>query len=417
MTICTNPASGPDVIVVGAGVAGLAAAERLIREGLNVVVLEASNRIGGRAWCDDAALGEPFDLGCHWFHSASENPLATFAAEAGIAIDKRPLPLEICVDSLSRTDEVSAWREMTDAAFEAVVAAGECDRDIEADGCFSLAAPWDNLFRGWFSMINGVEPEHASTLDHARYRDTDENWVAACGYGGVIAERFRAVPVMTDHAVTEVAAHDDHVALTTAQGKSWRSRAVILTLSTYAYRNVTFTPGLPEEKAKAIDALPLGHAERVGLAVKPPFPAWARTPRTVLSALGNDVVSLQIRPQDSGHVCAYFGGRFARDTAARGQGALIERAIAHLSHATDTDVRNDISHAIESSWTTNRFIGGGYSAAKPGAAHYRSILAAPTAERLYFAGEATSIESYSTAHGAYESGIRAACEVRDLLTG
>src|SRR3974390_253124 len=83
-----TPMSDRDVIIIGAGTAGLGAARRLATSGLCVRVLEARNRRGGRAWTAHDPSGLPIELGCAWLHSADENELCTLATKAGLTIDK-----------------------------------------------------------------------------------------------------------------------------------------------------------------------------------------------------------------------------------------------------------------------------------------------------------------------------------------
>ena len=75
-----------DVIIIGAGVAGLAAAKTLIAAGIPCVVVEASHRIGGRAYAEQFADGSWFDLGCSYLHEAELNPFVPIAAEHGFAV-------------------------------------------------------------------------------------------------------------------------------------------------------------------------------------------------------------------------------------------------------------------------------------------------------------------------------------------
>ena len=72
-----------DVVVVGAGSAGLSAAKTLRAAGLSFKVFEAMNRIGGRAWTSDQHFGAPFDIGCAWLHAADRNPYYAEAEAAG----------------------------------------------------------------------------------------------------------------------------------------------------------------------------------------------------------------------------------------------------------------------------------------------------------------------------------------------
>jgi monoamine oxidase len=80
--------ANPDVVIVGAGAAGVAAARRLATSGLSTMVVEAAGRVGGRAWTCDVA-GLHLDLGCGWLHSADRNPWTRAAEAAGFAVDRR----------------------------------------------------------------------------------------------------------------------------------------------------------------------------------------------------------------------------------------------------------------------------------------------------------------------------------------
>ncbi len=78
----STPAN-PDVVIVGAGMTGLTAARGLMDKGLSVAVLEARDRIGGRAFTESTTFGVPYDHGCAWLHSADVNPVTRFAEDFG----------------------------------------------------------------------------------------------------------------------------------------------------------------------------------------------------------------------------------------------------------------------------------------------------------------------------------------------
>ena len=124
-------------------------------------------------------------------------------------------------------------------------------------------------------------------------------------------------------------------------------------------------------------------------------------------------VSLFVRPHGWPVVNAYFGGRHAAELARTGRHALIAETIRHLAHLagrTESEVNADLDSASASCWTIDPFVQGAYSYARPGYSDARGRLAEPFGRALYFAGEATSRDAFSTAHGAYASGQRAAAE-------
>jgi monoamine oxidase len=186
------------------------------------------------------------------------------------------------------------------------------------------------------------------------------------------------------------------------------ARAVIVTLPTplVANEGVRFAPALPE-KLEAAAGLPLGLADKVLLAldrpeeVPPETRLFGRTDRTATGAY-------HLRQFGRPLIEGYFGGRLARELEADGEGAAARFAIEELVGHFGTDMRRRLRPVAETGWSNDRFACGSYSHALPGKADAREMLARPVGQRLFFAGEACSARSFSTAHGAYETGIAAA---------
>src|SRR5262245_22022935 len=120
-----------DIAIVGAGSAGLAAAKAARALGLDIVVLEASHRIGGRGYTEELAPGVPFDLGCHWMHSASLNPYVAIADKYGFIYRRGTYPRGLFIDGRRATrEEGAALESFLDRNHEAVIAAAKSGRDI-----------------------------------------------------------------------------------------------------------------------------------------------------------------------------------------------------------------------------------------------------------------------------------------------
>jgi len=186
---------------------------------------------------------------------------------------------------------------------------------------------------------------------------------------------------------------------------------VIVTVPTnlIADEAIRFHPALPT-KVDAARGLPLGLADKVMLALDEPdaLPKDGNLRgATMRTAMG----SFHLRPFGEPCIEGYFGGSFARALEDAGSGALAAQSIDEIASLLGNDYRRKLKPLAESRWAHDPFACGSYSHALPGHAGDRAILAAPVDGRLFFAGEATSANFFSTAHGARDSGERAAGEV------
>jgi monoamine oxidase len=186
---------------------------------------------------------------------------------------------------------------------------------------------------------------------------------------------------------------------------------VIVTVPTnlIADEAIRFHPALPA-KLDAARGLPLGLADKVMLALDVPeaLPKDGNLRgATMRTAMG----SFHLRPFGQPCIEGYFGGSFARALESSGEGALAAAAIDEIAGLLGNDYRRKLKPLADSRWAQDPFARGSYSHALPGHAGDRALLAAPVDGRLFFAGEATSPNFFSTAHGARDSGERAAREV------
>ena len=186
---------------------------------------------------------------------------------------------------------------------------------------------------------------------------------------------------------------------------------VIVTVPTnlIADEAIRFHPALPA-KVDAARGLPLGLADKVMLALDEPeaLPKDGNLRgATMRTAMG----SFHLRPFGQPCIEGFFGGRFAQALEDAGDGALAAESINEIASLLGNDYRRKLKPLAESRWAHDPFARGSYSHALPGHAGARAVLAAPVDGRLFFAGEATSPNFFSTAHGARDSGERAAREV------
>jgi monoamine oxidase len=411
----TRLPSEVDVAIIGAGAAGLGAARMLEGSGLSVIVLEARDRIGGRAHTIMAAPGIPFDLGCEWLHSADKNDFVGIAKELGFAVDKsRPPWRDQAYDvafSKAKRDEFFA---AIDAFYERAEEAAENEIDAPAATCLEPGNPWNPMIDAVSTYINGFELKDVSLHDMDAYEDTDINWRLPDGYGALIAAYGAPCPVALNTEVTVIDHSGARIRIETSRGTLSAAKVIVcVPTNLIANENIRFTPPLPI-KVEAAAGLPLGADNKVMLALSD-AEKWPSDIGLRGAAMRTGVGSFHLRPSGRPCIAGFFGGSFARKLEDAGEGALAAQSIDEIVALLGSDIRSKLTPLAESRWGHDRFAQGAYSAAKPGHADARAVLAAPVDGRLFFAGEATSPNFFSTAHGARESGERAAKEV--LATG
>jgi monoamine oxidase len=407
--------SNVDVAIIGAGAAGLGAAHALKNSGLSVIVLEARDRVGGRAHTIQAAPDVVFDVGCGWLHSANQNSFVGIAEQLGFEINKDLPPWRErahgkAFPQADRDDFIRALDQFYDRAEQAAIEAERTGRDQPAALYLEPGNRWNPMIDAISTYINGVELDRVSILDMDAYDDTDLNWRIRCGYGALVAAYGAACLLALNCAVKLIDHSGKRVRIETTQG-TLTSDKVIVTVPTnlIADEAIRFHPALPA-KVDAARGLPLGLADKVTLALDEPE-ALPKEGNLRGATMRTGMGTYHIRPFGQPCIEGFFGGRFARQLEDAGDGAIAAAAIDEITGFLGNDFRRKLKPLVESRWAHDPFARGSYSHALPGHAGAREILAAPVNGRLFFAGEATSPNFFSTAHGARDSGERAAKEV------
>lgn len=406
-----------DVAIVGAGSAGLAAAKTAQGLGLDVVVLEASHRIGGRGYTEELAPGVPFDLGCHWMHSASLNPYVAIAEKYGFHYRKGSYPRGLYIDGRRATAAEGAELEaFIDRNHDAVITAAKEGRDISLADATERENCWTRVFDYWTTIGCAADFDQVSVMDTLHYNDTDENWPLKEGFGALIARFGADVPVTLNCAIQRIEWGGPEVVLHSKKGPI-RAKRVIVTVSTgiLGAGDIRFDPVLPNWKLAAIEALPLGTHNRIGLMLDrdpfgPDFPKGSLLLEEEAEPMG-----FGFRPFGQDWVVGYTGGRFALWLERAGQAAAVELAKEKLAKVFGNDIKKYVTRSIVTAWAGDPWVKGSYSAALPGQGHQRAEIAKPIEDRLFFAGEATSTEFHATAHGAYITGVDTARSVAKSL--
>jgi len=400
-----------DVAIIGAGAAGLGAAHALEGTGLSSIVLEARDRLGGRAHTIQAAPDVVFDVGCGWLHSADQNSFVGIAEQLGFELNKDLPPWrERAYGKAFPQADRDAFMLALDEFYERIEQAARGGKDGSADRYLEPGNRWNPMIDAISTYVNGCELDQLSILDFDAYEDSNVNWRVRRGYGALVEAYGQQVPVALNCEVRLIDHSARRIRIETSRG-TLEADKVIVTVPTNLIADsvIRFSPALPE-KLDAARGLPLGLADKVTLALAEPE-ALPKEGNLRGATMRTEMGTYHIRPFGQPCIEGFFGGRFARALEDAGDGAIAAHSIDEIVSFLGNDFRGKLKPLSESRWAHDPFARGSYSHALPGHADKRAALAAPVDGRLFFAGEATSPHFFSTAHGARDSGERAAKEV------
>ena len=400
-------------LVIGAGAAGIAAARALHDAGAPVLLIEADDRLGGRAHSVRVALstGEvAVDHGCGYLHSARRNPWTAIAEANGFHVDR------------SDPGWDRQWRDLgyPPAEQQAFHQAYErFDRAARSavggpDRLMASFVPADEPQRPMLDAVSGYYSgaplDRVSLHDWATYEAdaTNDNWVVREGYGALVAHYAAGVPVRLSTPATRVDHRGRTVRVDTPAGAIEAARVIVaVPTAVLARGDISFDPPLPD-KADAAAALPLGLADKCFFAVEGnvPWPANAHLTGNARSAM---TASYRLSPFGWPVIEMFYGGIAAE--ALNQEGAAAAFGTDELTALLGGDFRRRLRPLGATRWREAPWAHGSYSYALTGRAGARAVLAAPVDERLFFVGEACSPKDFTTAHGAYATGVAAAAKV------
>ncbi len=351
------------------------------------------------------------DLGCGWLHSAARNPWTAIAEREGFAIDRSSPNWGVQWRDLDFPPEekqasAAAYQRWHDAAMAAIDGPDQPLSAFIADD-----DRWRPMIDAISGYANGAPLDRVSLHDWAAYEDaaTDDNWALPGGYGSLIVDHAADIPVRLNTPVTRIDHRGRTLKLDTPAG-TIEAEHVILAVPTTAYAGMRFDPPLPA-KQDAAAALPLGLADKVFFAVD--HPEWPAHAHLVGDPYSSCTASHRLSPFGWPIVESFFGGSCAESMA--DERAAIDFAKEDLIGVLGSDWRPRLTPLIATHWRAAPYIHGSYSHARIGHAPARAALAMPVDDRLFFAGEACSSHDFSTAHGAYQTGVDAADAILGLL--
>lgn len=414
----------PDVVIVGAGAAGMAAARVLIEAGLDVTIIEADKRIGGRVHTDLSFFGVPYDIGAHWLHVGHLNPFVRYGQEHGFKIYEAPDETTLYVgDREATAREYAAYRDALSATYRAISRAGRAGRDVSA----ASVAPKDGKWSDLAAMVIGPWD---MGKDFDRFSAADwwsgeagKDWYCREGYGALWAHSARGIPVELSTRATKIDWGGRGVRVHTDRGVI-EGRACIVTVSTgvLASGGIRFQPTLSAAKQESFHGISMGLYNHIAFQFRRNFlgtgddgyllyklaPSGDARPGGLgmLTNIGGTNLSF-------GDV----GGGLAWALEEEGIEGALSFGLAELRKIFGSDVDEEFVKGHVTTWGRNLFTLGSYASAEPGAHHLRTALRAPVGERVWFAGEACSPNLWATVAGAHESGVRAATDVARVLSG
>lgn len=437
--------NSPHVIVIGAGISGLAAANELVKHHISVTVLEARDRIGGRIMTN-YTWGPGLDLGASWIHGIDHNPIAELVKQNHITT----IPTVYDDDNFVQRFKASViydsnGKKLSDQDEKTLLTLSQQFVDYVALHRHEFKNRTTEDDFNDFIKIHHVESNMKNLLHYAmiimytyEYAEDTQSLSAAAdvpydnskatglnvifphGYQQILPFFEKNVPVILNQKVTQIHYNKNGVDIDT-QNNHYHADYVIITvpLGVLKAGDIKFTPALPKEKQESINHLNMGVYDKVYLLFNRPF--WDKQAEWIGYVPPNpndqpiDIMNYY-KFLKQPILLIFTGGTLARTMENWDDKKIISFLMDDLRKIYGNTIPEPSSYVI-TRWNNDPFSHGSYSYLPVGSdvQNYRT-LAAPVDNQLFFAGEATSRNDPATVHGAYEAGVRAANEVQKVMT-
>lgn len=426
----TNPSMSTttqtEVLIIGAGSAGLAAARTLADNDYDVIVLEGRERLGGRTWTSQHWPDMPLDMGASWIHGIEDNPIYELAQQLKlqtIVTDVDDIAI-YDTDGRSLTDpEMVALDELLEDLIDTIEEEVDLDESMTLQSAIEQVLATRDLSDSQLRNLNyilntSIEHEYAGAVTELSAKEWDEgeafggpDVIFAKGYVQIINHLAQGLDVRLSHTVSQVATTHKGVTVTTDKGVFTANQVIVtVPLGVLQKGKIAFSPPLPRKKQEAIGRLGMGLLNKVYLRFEHAF--WT-----------DQEAWLGYIPQEWGHwaeyvnflpltnkpiLLAFNAAKFGREIETWTDEAIIADVMKVLRTIYGAAVPEPSDWQI-TRWASDPFAYGSYSFMKAGASpEDRETLAEPVEDVLYFAGEATHVDYPSTVHGAFLSGLRVA---------
>ena len=418
----TNP-NGKTVLIIGAGISGLAAAKKLEDNGFTVIVLEAQEKIGGRLRTD-RSMGIAFDEGASWIHGPNGNPITKLASQAG-ANTYLTDDDNLAVFDNNGTAYSDAFLDSQYTQFEnalnAVRRAGTKRQSFQT--IFNSLYPTQANNRLWKYMLSAYlefdTGGDISKLSSKHFYDDEafsgKDVIVINGYDKVANFLGQGLDVRLNSSVTEIN-YNETKSLVNVNGNSIEADYVIVSVPLGVLKNnsIAFKPSLPASKLSAIQNIQMGNVNKFLFIWKKPF--WdtniqyiGYTPET--KGKFNYLMNMmKFLPTTNGLMTFAFGD-YATVTETMSDNQIINEVMAQLKTIYGNSIPNP-TNMLRTKWGQNINTFGAYSFAtnRTTSADF-DTMATEINHKLFFAGEHTERDYRGTVHGAYLSGIREADKI------
>jgi len=414
--------TNPDIVIIGAGSSGLSAAKKLKEIGTSYVVLEASERIGGRAFTESNILGQPFDHGCSWISGSNDNIFSDLGKNNNFTLVDHSNPKIEMFERDGKKSPNEAVKEYNKSEIkikEILRDTGRRGIDIPASKIIPKV-PYGECFQNWEGALNyAVDVDQISTAEYWNTKESQPSFIVKEGLGSLVATLNDNFPIALDTNVLEVDYSGSGVKVVTSKGIIL-AKACICTVSIGVLKSekIKFTPKLPNKTQKALNGIQMGLLVKIALLFD----------GNRLGFTENSFLQYDIAPENIGSGCyflawptghdyivGFIGGRFAWNLSKQGEDEVVEYALSKLVNLSGSNIRKHFRKGFASDWASNPLTKGSYSAVKPGYYGARELLNEPIAEKLIFAGEATAGDLAGLVNGAYESGKMAATRISNII--
>jgi len=414
----------PDVVIVGAGAAGLGAAKTLMEKGISFVMIEAQSRIGGRAYVDEHTFGVPYDMGCHWLNYERINPWIDYGQKNGFTVT--PVPKWDYKDyglyvgnRKAGPREFKAYGDAWDRIEDKIgwVAEKGKNPDISPAEAITLRNKWEKLVAYIMGPLDMAKEFDDFSCQDYWESPGGRSYYCKEGYGALVAHYGRELPVQLATPAHHIDWNGPGVKVETQEG-TISGKAVILTVSTgvLAADKIKFTPALPVKKQESFHYISMGTYNHVALQFSKDF--FGLGPDRYVDYVNEDgsgAGGMLTNMGGTNLTYIYTGGDFGRELELAGVKAAVEWGVNEVANIYGSDIRKHFMKGMFTRWGEHPWTLGAYAAAEPGYYHMRAELRKTIADKLFFAGEATHPEQWATCGGGLLSGIDAAENVAAVL--